>query len=198
MLVKDVLTEIRKFTYSAEYLQGRVNSQLAEYFEEDLGSAVATLKNNFDFPENDVYVEGAAIRFPGGRYWIQYEADDKKSGRLIRYATFENTWFDDPGEIADVLKALELSPTTVQFEMKNDLNLKGVIPGIRAMGWTLTSQLEHKAEFSQGAFRLAIENDTLTFHGFMPSEMFGNADSKQSKLAGGVLALLGSPKKTGY
>lgn len=197
MLVKEVLTNIKKFTYSAEYLQNKVNDQLAEHFEEELGSAVARLKNNFDFPEDDVHVEGAAIRFPGGRYWLQYEADNSRSGRLIRYATFSETWFEDPGDMADVLKALELRPTELQFEMKDDINLKGVIPGIKAAGWTLTSQLEHKAEFSQGTFRLAIEGGTLTLRGFLPSELFGDSDSKQSKLVGSVLVLLGGRSNSG-
>src|SRR4051812_38122114 len=51
---------------------------------------------------------------------------------------------------------------------RSRFNLKGVVPGIKAAGWTLTSQLEHKAEFSQGAFRLAIGGDTLTLRGSCP------------------------------
>ncbi|MEO6812228.1 MAG: hypothetical protein ABI353_24230, partial [Isosphaeraceae bacterium] len=190
--VKDVLTAIRKSTYSAEYLEGRVNDQLAEHFEEDLGRAVARLKNTFDFPEDDVYVDGAAIRFPGGRYWLEYVADDNRSGQLIRRVTFSETWFADAGEIADVLTTLELRPTKMQFEVKNPINLKAVVPGIKAAGWTLKSQLEHKVEFSQGAFQIAIEGDTLTFRGFVPSELFGHVDSKQSTLARCVLMLLGN------
>ena len=191
MQVRDVLTNIRKWTYSEDYLANKVNEQLAEYFEDELGSAVARLKNDFEFPDDDVYVDDAAICFPGGRYWLEYVAEDKKFGKLFRHVTFSDTWFADSSEISDVLKALEISPAKVRLELKTPINLKGVVPGIRASGWTLTSQLENKVKFSQGGFHLTIEDGSLTFYGFSPSELFGDMDSKQSKLAGSVLMLVG-------
>jgi Caspase domain len=190
---KDVLTAIRNWTYSAEYLAGKVNDNLADHFEEELGRAVARLKNTFDFPDDDVYADGAGIRFPGGHYWLEYVADDKRSGLLMRHVTFSETWFSDPREIADVLNELELHPTELKLELSKEIDLKSVVPGIKAAGWKLTSDLAHKAEFSQGTFRLAIENDAITFRGFLPSELFGDAESKQSQLAGGILMLLAGP-----
>jgi hypothetical protein len=38
---------------------------------------------------------------------------------------------------------------------------------------------------------VVIESDTITFRGFLASELFGKTESKQSKLAGSVLMLLG-------
>jgi hypothetical protein len=193
--VKTVLTSIRRSTYSAEYIADKVNDQLADYFEEDLGTTVARLKNGFDFPDDDIFVEGAGIRFPGGRYWLHFEAENGKSGLLMRHASFSDTWFAVPGSIAGILEALNLRPTEMKFEMTNVIDLKGVIPGIRAAGWTLTSQLDRKAEFSNKAFQLTIELDTVTFRGFLPAELLGKDETKQSKLASGVLMLVGKGRQ---
>ena len=191
MTVKQVLPDMKRATYSAKYFQGLVNEKLPEHFETELGQVVARLKNDFDFPEDDVHVDGAGIRFPGGRYALEYVAEDGKSGSLMRLVTFSEAWFANPSEMADVLEVLELRPSEMKFELTRAIDLKDVLPGIKAAGWALTSQLHHKAEFAQGGFRLTIENETISFGGFLPSELFGISESKQSKLAGSVLMLLG-------
>jgi hypothetical protein len=196
LLVREVLTGIRKSGYSPEYLERKVNDQLEKHFEDELGQAVARLKNTFDFAEDDVAVEGAGIRLPGGRYWLEYKAGDAKSGVLLRQATFSETWFSDLPRIAGVLKALELNPSEMTCEMAEAIDLKGVIPGLKAAGWTLTSQLGHKVEFAQGAFRLSIEGDAVSFRGLSFAELFRSAGSKQSNLARGVLLLMRDPNSS--
>lgn len=192
--VKDVLTAIRK-TYSAQYIASRVNETLAEHFQEDLGRAVARLKNNFDFPEDDVYAEGAGIRFPGGRYWLEYLPDTDKAGWLLEHVTFFSTWFSKPQNIADILETLDLRPSEIKMGLSTEITLKQIIPGMKANGWKLESQLEHKAEFSQGAYQLGLEIDSITFRGFQPAELLGQSETPQSKIAGGILNLLPDSSK---
>jgi hypothetical protein len=197
LLVKEVLTGIRKSGYSAEYLERKVNDELEKHFEDDLGRAVARLNNAFDFAEDDVAVEGPGIRLPGGRYWLEFKAEDAKAGVLTRQATFSETWFSDPARIAGVLKALELTPAEMKCEMTAPIDLKGVVPGLKAVGWTLTSQLPHKVEFTQGPFQLSVEGDAVSFRGLSAAEMLGSAGSKQSKMARSVLLLLGDERSRG-
>lgn len=187
--VKDVLTAIRK-TYSAQYIASRVNETLAEHFQEDLGRAVARLKNNFDFPEDDVYAEGPGIRFPGGRYWLEYLPETDKAGWLLEHVTFFSSWFSKPQKIAEILETLDLRPSEIRMGLSTEITLKQLIPGMKANGWKLESQLEHKAEFSQGSYQLGLEIDAIAFRGFQPAELLGQAETRQSKIAGGILHLL--------
>jgi hypothetical protein len=197
LLVKEVLTAIRKSGYSPVYLESKVNEQLEKHFEDELGMAVARVKNAFDFPEDDVSVEGAGIRLPGGRYQLEFKMEDAKGGSLRRSATFSETWFSDPARIAGVLKALELTPAEMRCELAAPIDFRTVVPGLKAAGWTLTSQLPHRAEFSQGTFRLSVEADAVSFRGLSAADMLGSAGSKQSTMARNVLALLGDDRSRG-
>ena len=189
MRVKDVLTAIRK-TYSAQYIASRVNETLGEHYEEDLGRAVARLKNHFDFPEDDVYAEGAGIRFPGGRYRLEYIPDTDKAGWLLEHVTFFSAWFSKPEKMAKILDTLDLRPTEMKLELATEITLKRLIPGMKANGWKLESQLDHKAEFSMGSYLLGLENDTITFRGFQTTELLGESETNQTKIAGQILNLL--------
>ncbi|MDY6894606.1 MAG: caspase family protein, partial [Thermotogota bacterium] len=92
--VKDVLTEIKRWTaYSQEYLEGRVNDNLHEFLEEDLGKKRSALRKNMGFSPSEIGIEDNCIIFPGGSYDVEYKSDDKKSGKLICALKIESDWF---------------------------------------------------------------------------------------------------------
>ena len=121
-------------------------------------------------PEDDVAVEEAGIRLPGGRSGWNLKADDAKAGVLTRHRSFSEAWFSDPARIAAVLKALELTPAEMRCEMTSAIDLlKGVVSGLKAAGWTLTSQLPRELSNSpKGRFNCPSKATPSPFAGSRP------------------------------
>jgi len=190
--VKDLLSNYKKNAFSPEYLQSAVNKTLRKRFEEELGQVVAAIKNRFDVPENDVEVEEAGVTFPGGRYWYSFEVDDDKSGRILKSLTVSETWLEDGAQVVALLKLLDMQPTEIALELSGTIDLKQILAGMRASGWTLRSQLPDRIEFAQNTFALTLEPNRVSFRGFLASELLGKSETSQSKLAGGVMKLLGA------
>lgn len=70
--VTDVLTNIKKWTYSTEYLAARVNGQLGDRYEERLGRLAAGLRNDVGISSSDISIERNRLAFPDGMYWIEF------------------------------------------------------------------------------------------------------------------------------
>ncbi len=191
--VRDVLRSIKKWTYSQEYLERRVNENLGGYLGETLGRLAANVRRETGISAGELFVEGASLTFPGGAYSVEYRADDKKSGTTIHRVTFQEEWFGRGEEIAQMLKALELDPSEMVLELSGTVKPKRLIAGLEAHGWTVTSTLEDRVCASRDDYDIVVEPGTLTFTGFPPGDILGSeTDRVKAKLAGGVLALLGS------
>jgi hypothetical protein len=109
LFVKEVLTNIRRWTYSQEYLEGLVNSQLGEHLESEFGKKASALINSIGFSPDKVGVEDTRISFPAGEYYAEYIAEDKKYGNLTYTLSLESEWFDQPDNIVNIAKALDLA-----------------------------------------------------------------------------------------
>lgn len=193
MDVKDVLTNIRRWTYSQDYLESKVNSQLGEHLEEDFGTKASSLRKVIGCAPSEIDVEDTTISFPGGIYSAEYVGDDKRSGKLIISLSFETEWFGRPNDISEIIEAVDMSPNEMVLELENSINPESVIPGLEARGWDITSQLRRKIEATASNYRLIIKERSIIFKGFLPEELFGdNSDKEKSKLASNVLYLIGS------
>ncbi len=64
--VTDVLRNIKKWTYSMEYLAAKVNTQLGDHYEERFGRLAARLRNEVEISSSDIRArvkQGKSIRF---------------------------------------------------------------------------------------------------------------------------------------
>lgn len=189
--VDEVLTNIRRWTYSQEYLEGLVNDQLGEYLEEDFGSKASALIVDLEFPPDQVGVEGNHISFPAGEYYAEYIAEDKKYGKVVYTLSLDSDWFEQPEDIVSIASALNLDPNSMSVELVKSIEPTKLIPGLKARSWKITSVLNHKVEAKAGSYSIIIQSSEITFKGFVPSELFGNnSDKNASAIAANVLALL--------
>ena len=193
MDVKDVLTNIRRWTYSQEYLESKVNSQIGDYLEEDFGRKAGALRKAIGCAPSEIDIEDTSISFPGGIYDAEYIGEDKRSGKLIITLSFGAEWFGRPNDISEIIDAVDMSPNEMVLDLENSINPESVIPGLEARGWEITSQLRRKIEAKASNYELIIRKNSITFKGFLPEELFGDdLDKEKSKLASNVLFLIGS------
>lgn len=189
--VNEVLINIRKWTYSQEYLEGIVNNQLGQYLEEDFGKKASSLINAIGFSPDKVGVEDNHISFPAGEYYAEYIAEDKKHGNLVYTLSLESDWFEQLDNIVNIAKALNLEPNEMSVELVKNIKPTKLIPGLKARSWQITSILDHKVEAKAGNYTIIIQSSTITFKGFAPYELFGkDSDKNASAIAANVLALL--------
>jgi hypothetical protein len=192
MQVKQILTKIKNWAYSMEYLAERVNDELGDHFEEDMGEAAARLKKALRFATSDINVEQGRLEFPDGTYWIKYIPDDKRAGRLIHRVKFFKAWFTRPAEIVHVLQAIGIAPTEIKIYLSAPLNPLDVIPGLEANGWEIISQLDRKVEATKDSYDVVVKTESILFDGFSPKELLGNNGSgEQAQVAASVLQLVG-------
>jgi len=186
--VDEVLTSIRRWSaYSTEYLADRVNAGLAEHLEDRLGQLVADLVNDLKLPISEVAAEDTELVFPGGRLVYTYEADDKKTGRLVGQLVLDTEWITNPGRMQDLLECLGFSPERISVELSKRVDPQSLLAGLKANGWRATSIRSHRIEASNGKVSLAVEPTSLIFEGLTIAEMFGlDGDEKQRKLAYGA------------
>jgi hypothetical protein len=106
LTVKEILTNIKKWTYSQEYLESKVNDQLGKHFEESLGEKASSLRKAIGCSPSEVGVEETTISSPAGEYTIEYSAEDKRTGKLVVTLTLKSDWFDRPDDIAKIIDSL--------------------------------------------------------------------------------------------
>jgi hypothetical protein len=68
--VTDVLTAIKKWTYSQEYLEEKVNDNLRGAFEDRFGGYAAKLTEEAGIPFGEISVEHSGVQFPDGDFWV--------------------------------------------------------------------------------------------------------------------------------
>jgi len=190
--VKDVLTNIKRWGYSQEYLADRVNENLGEYFSEEISRRVARLAQDLQIPFGEIAVESSSIEFPDGEYSIAYESRDLKSGVYRVAASFRKPWLEHPERMLIALRAFEMQPEQMVIELNHKQNLASVSAAVRARGWKFKSvRLPEEFTAEHGLYRLRCEPSTLTFSGFMPKEILGDeADSLKQSLVAGVLDIM--------
>jgi len=191
---KDVLTNIKRWTYTEDYIATRVNDELGEYLEEEMGTYAARLKNTLGLASSEVSVDDTLLKFPGGDYHIMYEADDKQNGKLIHRVEFRSVWFERLRDISVILGAFDKSPTEIRFNLSGRLKPTEIIPGLESKGWTITSQLAQKVEASFESYNLVIKPGSILFLGFSHSELLTSEHTNQARLASGVLQSLSPPR----
>lgn len=189
--VKDILTELRRTTYSAEQLEFAANKALPEFLEDDLSGKATKIATVLDVSETSVIVEKAGIEFLGGSYFCEYIALDKKYGQIKQTLVIKSEHFDSIEKIPDLVEAVDIyaSQFTVHFNKRFDpLQL---IPGLKARGWAIDSHRADKLVVTQLGYTLTIGPTKITLSGFAPRELFGTEpDANKSALAAGVLGLI--------
>jgi hypothetical protein len=190
--VKEVLTEIRRWSYSQEYLQNRVNDNLHKHFEDRLGRFAAELSSELDIPLAEVVVEDAGLTFPDGGYSIEYEASDLKKGIFRHSVWFGAQWFTAGDQMVQILKCLDMLPAEMKLQLAGIRKLESMVAALRARGWKLESSLLPK-EFtvSQGKIRAHVTPMEITFTGFYPQDILGSETNRETQtLIRNVLLLL--------
>ncbi|HPG00223.1 MAG TPA: caspase family protein [Kiritimatiellia bacterium] len=194
MRVDEVLTNIKNWTYSQDYLERKVNESLGDHLREDLGKKSAALREAVGFATSEIGVEDGEITFPGGTYSVWYVAEDKKRGHLKHSLSLSASWLSRTERIPDVLDALGMRPEKITFGLSVSLNPVSMIAGLEARGWKITSQLSDKVEASADGFVLIARTGSLSFYGLKIEELFAPRLEGRNKLAYSALALLGSSR----
>lgn len=189
-----VLTNIKRWSsYSEDYLEQKVNDNLGEYLEEDLGAKAADLIKELDFALSAVGVEDCELRFPNGSLYYHYEAEGKKSGRLIGTLSLEKEWLKLPENISQIVEVLGVAVKEIIFNLSKSINPNNMVSGFESKGWSVTSVLSHKVEASYGRFKIKAEEDSLTFSGITIEELLGIQEiSEKTELTYNTFALLGT------
>jgi hypothetical protein len=190
--VIEVLTNIKKWTYSQEYLEEKVNDNLHEAFEERFGKYAAKLTEEAGIPFGEISVENGGVQFPDGGYSVTYEAEDKKSGRFRHVVTFGETWLGQPKRMIDVLDCFELRPTEIRLDLSGTRSLDSMIAGLKARGWKLESnKLPKEFTASSGRYGVVVRQSYIEFSGFHPEEILGSdSEPEKAALVSGILGLL--------
>jgi Caspase domain len=190
--VIEVLTNIKQWTYSQEYLEGKVNANLHEAFEDRFGGYAAKLTEEAGIPFGEISVEHRGVQFPDGGYSVRYEAEDKKSGRFCHVVTFGETWLGQPKRMIDVLDCFDLRPTEIRLDLSGKRSLDSMIAGLKARGWKLVSnKLPKEFTASSGRYGVVVRQDYIEFSGFYPEEILGSeSEPEKAALVSGILGLL--------
>ena len=191
MSVDDVLTEIKRWTYGQEYLEGRVNDMLGDHLRQNLGELAAKLSEVIGGSASKVSVEGPSITFPGGCYEAVYIATSLKQGLLRETVSFKPEWFDHSDQILNILGALSVNPDRISFQLTVDIDPQSAIPGLKAGGWELVSSLGEEIQMKAKNFRLTLTVDCLQLEGFTLKDLFGpRYDTASARLAIGIFRKL--------
>ncbi|MGC4052765.1 MAG: hypothetical protein QM757_25830 [Paludibaculum sp.] len=84
-----------------------------------------------------------------------------------------------------------MSTKEMTIVVNGHLDLDRLRSGLPAAGWEITSHLPDKVSASRGPYKISGDEASLTFGGFLPSELFGDsADSEKAALVSTVLGLL--------
>lgn len=191
---KDVLTEIRTWSYSVEWIERKVNDALADRFGDVLAEKKTKLRKAMGWNPADVLIEDNGLRFPNGDYSISYEADTKRDGKLLHSVTIEPGWFEKPGEIPKIISSLGLTPSLMRLKLTKACNPEAMQPGLTKAGWEITSEGSTKLTCKRNGYFLTIMPSAIELDGLAPSDVFGSAASTETKgLALSILTLLPPP-----
>jgi len=189
--VREILTKIKNWQYSIEWIEQTANGALGNLVKEDLGGKRVALRRALGWTPADVFVEDAGLTFPSGSYAIEYQATDKKTGRLVYRIMFEPEWFEKSELIPKVIDALDMSPTDMRFVLSKPCEPMTMLPGLEASGWKVTSELDDKIEATRSGYQLTVTDAYIELGGLIPSDIFGStADKAKARLAMSVVALL--------
>jgi hypothetical protein len=189
--VKDVLTGLTNWSkYSDSYLEERMNRNLPKYYEDRFGKISAGLLS-MTGTVSSVTVDGNNLNFPDGLFTVTYEAGDKKSGILKESLVLKSTWMENEREMMELIRLTGLKPSTIIIHMNGRISPKSLTAGLTANNWSIESILDHKIECRREIQEVTIEEDRITFNGFMIETVFGDgSDDEKRKLALSVLKLL--------
>jgi hypothetical protein len=190
--VVDVLTQIKSWHYSQEYLEERVNSNLGEAYRDRFGVFAAKLTEEAGIPVGEVSIEDSGVSFPDGGYSLEYKASDKKTGFFRHSVWFGKAWFDQPEQMIGVLQCFELRPREMTLELSGKRSLDSMIAGLKARGWKLESnQLPKRFSASHDRYEVIVTQGWIKFSGFYPDEILGSeSEPEKAALVSGILALL--------
>lgn len=191
--VQEVLTDIRRWTYTESYLEEKVNENLGGYLEKKLGVKVSELRKNMGFSATEVGVDGNGIRFPGGTYTAEYVANDKKHGKIVYSLIFERDWFGRKSDIATIIKSFKMVPDRMIFELTKSIEPQSVIAGLEAQEWEMKSELPTEVIAEKSSYTLTVTGSKIIIEGFTMKELFGNEiDKEKIAIASNALALIAS------
>lgn len=167
------------------------NKVLPEYLQEELSKKASQIVKALKLSEAAVNVDGAGIIFPGGSYFCEYIAIDKKTGFIQNTLTLESHFIDEVEKIPLLIDAVEIHASSFVICFNKYFEPIPLIPGLKPRGWEVESHCQDKVVVSQSGYKLTIEISKITFSGFSPRELFGNtADDLKTALAVGVLSLI--------
>lgn len=192
--VKDILTWIKSWQFTEEWIEEKANRALSEFLGDTLAEKKTKLRKAMGWPQADVVMEESSLRFPAGDYAITYKATSKKEGKLLHTVTLENDWFSKPGEIPKIIAALDLTPGLMRLDLSKSCSPTSMVPGLEKSGWIATSEAEDKIVCKRDGCYLTVRRTTIEFDGLAPSDIFGTTAGKDTKtIAISVLALLPPP-----
>ena len=131
---------------------------------------------------SEVTVEGAGLRFPGGRYETEYKAKDKRTGHYVDSVTFKEEWYERTDQILEILRALSMTPNEMRFHLSESQKIERLFAAVQSRGWEIKSNLlPEKFVAKSGPIRVEIIPDEITFTGSSPSDIFGEEIDSQKQ-----------------
>lgn len=182
----------------ASFVEGKANPRLIDSWENELGEIAAEISKTMGFPIGDVTPDNGRIEFPDGEYFLKYKADEDNvlsSGSIVQTIELKGAWLERPDRIVALVHAANMTPSEMKISVSKINNIAGFHAGLLSKGWTITKNLGHTVEYSNGSYNLKIDSNSITFGGLAPSDIFGNNTKHEAiQLAGSVFQLLGVVK----
>lgn len=172
LAVDAVLTNIKRWqAYTPEYLEKKVNENLPEYLQAELGEIAAKLSDRFSWSATEVLVSGSQLQFPGGSYELKFRSQAKKNGSLLGTLRVRQD-FESLEHIPALLNAVGFFPRDLQLCLAESIDPLKVADTLREKNWKVGMQLPQLVEASYGAFSLRVECDVVSISGFQIEELF--------------------------
>jgi hypothetical protein len=194
--VTDILTDIKRWHYSQEYLEQQVNNNIEKVYRQRFGEFAASLTEDVGIPYGEIAVDTNGVTFPHGGYSMEYKAEDQKTGVFRHTVWFDRSWFDRPERMIEVLHCFDLRPREMTLELSQERSLDSMIAGLRSRGWKLESnELPQKFTASHEQYRVVVSRTRIRFSGFYPDEILGSESApEKAALVTGILGLLANGK----
>ncbi len=174
--LRNIMPEFRLQHFTTKrYLDERVSVALGQRYEKEQGERAAAIRNRMGFAVNEVVVEENLIRFPSGRFRLEYQADgeDLRRGSVIQRLQLREAWVKQPGRIPDALQAMELRPTEFRLFLTKVISPSASVSALESRGWRATSILAESIRFERKDYALTLEKDAIELSGIDPRELFG-------------------------
>lgn len=172
LAVDAVLTSIKRWqAYTPDYLEKKVNENLPEFLQAELGEIAAKLCDRFLWSAKEVMVNAATLQFPGGFYESKFRSQTKKSGSLHRTLRVGQD-FESLEHIPALLNVVGFFPRDLQLCLAESIDPLKVADTLREKKWNVGMQLPHLVEASFGNFSLRVECEVVSISGFQVDELF--------------------------